>query len=137
MKRFYERLGDPFIGWLFATLLFTLILHFFPTTGSTIIIIIIAFFLSDFIATWVIKRKEGRVAIAVVGSHKKGHVFLAYYIGIILATIVAGMAADYFINSVVISSVGDWFSEFVVAALLSFFIWIELQTKFYVSKKHG
>ncbi len=134
-KNIIDSIGDPFIGWLAATALFTLILHFFPTTGKTVIIIIIAFFLGDFIATWFIQRKEGRVTIAVAKTSRKGHIFLGYYMAIILSSIVAGMAADLFVNDALGSILGSWFNEFVIAALLSMFIWMEMQLKYYIGGK--
>ena len=133
-KKIWNSLGDPFMGWLGATFAFTIVLHFFPDLGRSAIIIIIAFFVSDFLATWFIKNKEGKVNANVLGNkvEKKGHIFLLYYIGVIIASLIAAALSDYFVNGMIGSILGAWFIDFLIAAAVSFFVWIELEMKFYL-----
>ena len=124
---------NPWIAGFSITLISFLLLHFFPDIGKIILIILIAFFLSDIIFKQIVKGKDGAVQIKALGNkiQPKGYVYLAFYLAIVLSAILSGIIADYVLMPLILPYIGDLMIEFLISLSFSVLIYFYMHIHLY------
>ena len=136
-KEMIERLGNPFISFIFLTLISATLLHFISEAGKIIIVIIIAFFVAEIITRLFTGGHKGAFHSPVFGAmaRKKGHAYIIFYITIIIATILGEYIAREILRDFISPSLYSFGNELIVAGVFSALIVLYVEFTYYGAEK--
>jgi hypothetical protein len=127
-----ELLENPVIAGVVICLALIVFGGLLPEYFFAVTAIILAYLMSDIVLSMFIKGGHGIGIIPLIDhySKHKGHTFIAFFIGIILSTLICDTLAD-FLSDIAKTST-EWFTLVVLFSIgLSFAVFVDLQAKFY------
>jgi len=136
-KEIIERLGNPFVSFIFLTLISAILLHFISEAGQIIIVIIIAFFVAEIITRLFTGGHKGTFHSPIFGTmaKKKGHAYIIFYITIIIATILGEYLAKEILKDFIAPSLNSFGNELIVAGVFSALIVLYVEFTYYGAEK--
>ncbi len=131
-KGFVNYLENPIVAFLFVVACLVFIGWLLPDFWIFGFTAIFTYLVSDILLSLIIKGGNGIAVIPTIDNKTKhkGHAYLAFFIGMIFATVFSG-----FFNNIILSTMKDsnqWFYAVVIASFgLGIAVFADLQARFY------
>ena len=102
----------------------------FPSVWLEVVSILIAWVVSDTIISWFIDKSNGGIRIRLIDWHFQAHgrVYLAFFVGIIAATLASTVAVNLIKESVGLPSNPNVFLGSLLAAIL---VYVDLRGRYF------
>lgn len=135
-KKLAEALENPFVAFFAALASMVIVGTALPTCWIFLFSVAWSYLISDLVINGFIIGGKGIAQIPLTQSHEiqhKGHAYIAFFLGIIISTIVGSTIADLILE--LMKSYGDWFTEVLFWSLMiCAAVFVDLQARFYRRK---
>ncbi len=129
---FIRLLQNPIIAFILVVLALLALGWLLPEYWIFGFTAIFTYLLSDILLSLIIKGGNGIAIIPAINNQTKhkGHAYLAFFVGMIFATVVSGLFNDFIL--MVVKNSNSWmFAVFLASIGLSIGVFADLQSKFY------
>jgi len=131
-----EKIENPIVAFLLCFSGMAILGFAFPTYWIFLFSIICAYIICDLALNLFIIGGRGIAQIPLTGhqSQEKGHAYIAFFVGIIIATLISSIFSDAIMK--LIQSYEYWLVAMVIASfLIGLVVYADMRAKFYKHNK--
>jgi hypothetical protein len=128
-----ELLKNRVFAFILIWMIFTVVIYVFRDYGAELVVIVLAFLLSDVITPLFVRGGKGIFQIPMLDRNKtqpKGYAFIAFFLSIIIVTILVSVLV-----AIVASELSAHFSDpticLAAGLILSGLVYIDMNARFY------